>query len=122
MQIHSRADSPAYLPADRSVIPYHIPWSEYRLQAEVVQGLQPRSHAPFFQRKKGFAGLKALVDFRLKPVLRRDCGTHAETVPPVAHRPTTKTARYGGGWVAAAITTPFTLLDHTTESYDQPAG
>jgi hypothetical protein len=32
----------------------------------VVQGLQPRSHAPFFQGKKGFAGLKALVDFRPK--------------------------------------------------------
>jgi hypothetical protein len=34
----------------------------------VVQGLQPRSHA-LFSRKKGFAGLKALVDFRLKGVL-----------------------------------------------------
>jgi hypothetical protein len=35
----------------------------------VVQGLQPRSHDPFFQEKKGIAGLKALVDFRLKGVL-----------------------------------------------------
>ena len=24
------------------------PWSEYRLQAEAIQGLQPRSHTPFF--------------------------------------------------------------------------
>jgi hypothetical protein len=54
------------------------PRPEYRLQAEVVQGLQPRSHAPFSQRKKGFAGLKALIDFRLKPALRRDCDPHAK--------------------------------------------
>jgi hypothetical protein len=32
----------------------------------------PLTLTPFFQAKKGFAGLKALVDFRLKPVLRRD--------------------------------------------------
>jgi hypothetical protein len=50
----------------------------------VVQGLQPRSHAPFFQGKKGFAGLKALVNFRLKPVLRPDCAPHTGTVPPAA--------------------------------------
>ena len=35
----------------------------------MVQGLQPRSHDPFFQREKVFAGLKALVDFRLKGML-----------------------------------------------------
>ncbi len=35
------------------------PRSEYRLQAEVVQGLQPRSHDPFFQGEKGIAGLKS---------------------------------------------------------------
>jgi|LSQX01.2.fsa_nt_gb hypothetical protein len=33
---------------------------------------------PLFLRKKDFAGLKALVDFRLKPVLRRDCDHHAK--------------------------------------------
>jgi len=43
-----------------------VPWPEYRLQAEVVQGLQPRSHDPFFQGKKGFAGLKALDARRYK--------------------------------------------------------
>ncbi len=26
--------------------------SEYRLQSEVIQGLQPRSHDPFFQEKR----------------------------------------------------------------------
>ncbi len=56
------------------------PRSEYRLQAEVVQGLQPRSHDPFFQGKKGFAGLKALAGFRLKPVLR-------PSFPKLCHAP-----------------------------------
>ena len=78
------------LPASTSV-----PQPEYRLQAEVVQGLQPRSHDPFFHGKKGFAGLKALVDFRLKPVLRPDCDHHAGTVPSVLPRPTARVSRYG---------------------------
>jgi hypothetical protein len=44
-------------------------------------GASAPAHAPFFQAKKGFAGLKALVGFRLKPVLRHDCNHHAGTVP-----------------------------------------
>ena len=95
------------LPASTSV-----PQPEYRLQAEVVQGLQPRSHDPFFHGKKGFAGLKALVDFRLKPVLRRDCNHHAAPVPNhPARRPDTS-SRYSNRKVGRAV--PVTPLRGVT--------
>ena len=64
---------------------------EYRLQAEVVQGLQPRSHG-FSLRNTYLTGLKALVGFRLKPVLRRDC------------------PRMGNAGVRSGVTNAFRLL------------
>ena len=45
------------------------------------RGFSPVPMTPFSKGKKGFAGLKALVGFRLKPVLRRDCDFRAGNVP-----------------------------------------
>jgi hypothetical protein len=59
-----------------------VPRPEYpAFRRKWFRGFSPVPMTPFSKGKKGFAGLKALVGFRLKPVLRRDCDFRAGNVP-----------------------------------------